>query len=663
MPTYEVNLASGTYRVDARDDTHLQEVVAGLEGKQQEQPKPSGQYNLGQDLSRQAGLTARHAVTGAMGIPNMIGDAANAAVNLGSRAINAVAGTDIPMLDMPSDVTQRAMTRAGLPQPDGALERLVGVGSSALTGAGTAGLASKAKELPSTVKMVSDFFANSPRLQAVGAISGALGVDQAKEMGVTNPLALMAIGSIASAVPGGGASVGARTLSGARQAVAPFTPRGKEVLVGEALNRVATTPAATAQRLAQAQELVPGSRPMVSDVARDPGLIGAESALRGMDETGLIAARRSEQNAARMAELNRLSRDEGILQAAQEKQGRTFAEYAEPAFNNAKPVQIGREWINNPILRTIREIRETPAGARQTVREALDEAESLITQEGADLTDARVLYEIRKDLDLLRTGQLSGSGKSGRERANMRTAQREIGQVIKSLDDTIEGSAPGYRDYMQMFAKRSIPISQLQSLQSLRERAVLAAPDPITGDDVISQAKFRSLLRNNLAPNPSYTGQGPGAANLRGNVLDETGRRAPVLGKLSQNHLERLNRIAADLDRGAAISAGTMKVPGSDTFKNLSVAAVIGRVLGDKTGELVMNSSAGKTIASPFSFLYRMPERDVQLLMLEAWTDPKLAGRLMRQAQRAEIEGVAKELARRAAVQTNAAALYGQQQP
>lgn len=678
MPQYKVTAPDGrVYKVTAPDGATQAEIESYVKSQigapaqqatqaaQTElapQERPSG-YDLASDLKRQAGLTARNLVTGAMGIPNLIGDAANAAVNLGASAINSVAGTNIPMLDMPSDVTQRAMTGAGLPEPEGVLERLVGVGSAALSGAGAAGAASTARNVPSTVRMITDFFASSPRLQAVGAASGALGVDQAREMGLENPLGLALVGAVSGALPGGAATVGTRAAGGARQAVSPFTTRGKETIVGEALNRLSATPRATAQRLSEAQEIVPGSRPLVSDVARDPGLIGAESALRGMDETGLIAGRRSEQNAARMAELNRLARDDGTLQRAQNKRATTFETLAEPAFDNASPVPIGREWINNPVLRTIRSIRQSPEGARSTVRDALDEVEGMLTQDGVDLTDARVLYAIRKDLDLLRTGQLSGAGKSGRERANMRTAQREITQVIRALDDTIEGAAPGYRDYMQMFAKRSIPVSQLQALQSLRERAVLAAPDPITGDDVISQAKFTNLLRNNLGPTQNRTQGFQAAANLRGNTLDESGRRAPVLGELSANQIRRIDRIAADLDRGAAISAGTIKTQGSDTFKNLSVAAVIGRVLGDKTGELVMNSSAGKTVARPFSFLYRMPDRDIQLLMLEAWADPQLAARLMRTAQRAEIEGVARELARRAAVQTNAAAVYGQQQP
>lgn len=618
-------------------------------------------YDIGKDLKRQLGLTARAGVTGLTGIPNLIGDAANSAINLGTGGINKALGTKIPALAMPSDVTQRGMTSAGIPEPQGILEKLVGVGGSALSGAGGARALSQASQIPQAVRDAFRTLGDAPKLQAVGAASGALGVEGAQEAGVENPLALMAIGSIAGMAPGGSATTLSRLAGGARQAAAPFTARGKERLVGEALNRVATNPTAAAERMASPEILVPGSRPMVHEVARDPGLISAYSSMRGMDDQGRIPQRLSEQNTARQAEMARISGNEGTLGQATAKRDRAYQEIAVPAFENATPINIGREWINNPVLRTIREIRESPAGARQTVREAIDEAERMVTQEGANLGDARVLYEIRKDLDLLRKGELSGAGLGGRERANMRTANSELSRVISSLDQTIESGAPGYQSYMRMFAKRSVPLEQLKGLQSLREKAVLAAPDPVTGEEVLSQAKFRGLLRNNIGANPDYgraplNGRGPGQNQLR---ISVPGTREPVLANLSANQLRTLGRIAADLDRGASATSGTMKVPGSDTFKNLSIAAVIGRILGDKTGELVMSSSAGKSVAAPLSFLYRMPDRDVQMLMLEAWQDPQLASRLMRQASRAEIEGIATELGRRAAQQSAASALYG----
>lgn len=626
--------------------------------------KPGGTFLP--SIPRQLGLTARHMVTGVTSIPTMIGDAANAALNIPMSLANKYGDTDFwygqkhKLFQAPSDVTQDAMTAVGVPQPEGALERIVGVGSSAVGGAGAANVLSRMSAGLPAIPEILRTLSEGPKIQAAGALTGATAVEGAKELGVDNPVALMGLSVGAGMLPGGGATVATRGASGLRQAAAPFTMRGRERLVGEALNRVSSTPTATAERLMAAQEIVPGSRPMVPDVAQDPGLLGAHRAVRGMDERNLIGQRMSEQNAARQADLDRIAGDETTLQAALDKRGRTFQQMAEPAFENAGRVEIGREWINNPVLRRIQEIRETPEGARQTVREALDEVQAMITTEGADLGNPRVLYEIRKDLDLLRTGKLSGAGKSGRERANMGTAETQISNVIRALDDTIESAAPGYRDYMQMFAKRSVPVSQLRALQSLRERANLSAPDGTTQNEVISQGKFRALLRNNMVANPNYGGRGPGAARLRGNYLDQDGKRAPVLADLSPNHLRVLDRVAADLDRGAAPNSANVRSHGSDTFQNMSIAAVLGRVLGDRAGEVAAQSTTGKSITAPLNFLYRMPERDVQLLMIEAWRDPALAGRLMRDATRAEIEDVGRELARRAQQQAAANAMYGQ---
>lgn len=621
-------------------------------------PVESAPEPRGGQIARQAGLTARDVVTGLTGLPTLVGDAANAAVNLPIIGYNKLTGSDVPRLRYPSEVVQSGMTGIGLPQHNTPLERIRGAAIGAMTGAGVARAAQALASLPGTAGTVLREFANAPGLQVAGALGGATAIEGAREMGA-GPAMMAGAGIVGGAVPGGAATIGARTASGALQAVKPFTTRGKEQLVGEALNRLSTTPAATIERLENARELVPGSRPMVPDVARDPGLIGADSAIRGMDENALIAQRKSEQNAARIAELNRLARDGEILREAVRKRDLTFDQIARPAFDNATPIQIGRRWVDNPVIRRIQSIRETPAGARQTVREAMDELQAMITQDGVDITNAQSLYELRKDMALLRDGKLKGAGKSSAELSNLRAAKREISDVISAVDDVLDAAAPGYRSYMQMYAKRSIPVDQLKALQDLRERAVVAAPDPLSQDDVLSQANFRRLLQNNVVENPNYSGRGPGAATMAGSYRRPNGTKEKVLARMSPAQLRALDRIAADLDRGMAASAGTMRTAGSDTFKNMSVAAVIGRVLGDKTGEAVMQSSAGKSIAAPISFLYRVPERDVQLLMLEAWRDPQLAARLMRQATRAEVENVGRQLAERAARQAAAAAVYG----
>lgn len=596
--------------------------------------------SLGDDIGRQAGLMARTAVKGVTGIPAMVGDAANAAVNYGIRGVNSVAGTQIPQLGMVSDSVDAGLSKMGLPQPANVMERLNEVAGSALFGAGGAQIGANALAKVPQMAGVLGELARGPIVQGIGAATGALATEGAQKMGVTNPYALGAAGVIGSILPGGGATA---ALGGVRAAAAPFRRIGQGEIVGNVLNRLSTTPAATAERLAGTREIIPGSAPTVSQASGDAGLAGAESALRGMDERNLIGNRLSQQNAARMGEMNAMAGDEAALTAAKKYRDAAYKDVAEPAFANQKPISIGREWINNPVRRKIQELRESPAGARKTVRDALDEAEAQLTQEGVDLSNAEVLYNIRKDLALARDGKLTGKGKSGAELANLKTAKSELNDVIKSLDEVIETGAPGFKEYLKLYSERSVPVDQLKALQKIRSRAILAAPDPVTGEAVLSQSKFTTLLRNNLDEGLNLRGKGPDGA------------------KLSPGHLAALDRIAADLDRGAAPNAATVRAPGSDTFKNMTTGAVIGRILGDSAAELVGNTSAVKTLVRPLNFLYRVPEQQIQQLMIEAWLDPKLAAQLMRKASESEIQSVAAQLGKRLGQQAAANALYGSQ--
>lgn len=89
---------------------------------------------LQQTVERMLGRTARIGAEGLTMIPNIIGDAANAAINLGSMGINKVAGTDIPMLAYPGQTTQSALDKLGLPRAETGLEKGVDVLGQAMTG-------------------------------------------------------------------------------------------------------------------------------------------------------------------------------------------------------------------------------------------------------------------------------------------------------------------------------------------------------------------------------------------------------------------------------------------------------------------------------------------------------------------------------------------------
>lgn len=624
-------------------------------------------YNMSNKIDAGLGRVVTQAIPNAvLGLPALAADAYDSLSNLAIRGFNTMAPSmgQRPMAYIPpfrssqavQQLGEKAADVAGFPRPQTKLgQGLTNIGTAMLSaGTGASGARALLNAAPSVAAVPSmamplQALAQAPTAQAIGAGTSSLAVDLAKGAGITDPRMLMAIGAVGGMGPGSTT----KATTGTVKAIAnPLTRSGKEVAVGNVLNELATNPAVAQRNLETATQIVPGSAPTVAQVGRDAGLAAAETALRGSDKQNLIGNRISQQNAARQAELGRVAGDEGIFEAAKAKRDAAYTDFAEPAFTNKTPVEIGRQWIDNPILRKITTIRESKEGARKTVQDAMDEAEALLTQERVDITDVENLYQIRKDLALARDGKLSGKGKSGAELANMSTARSQINDVIKSLDEVIEKGAPGYAKYLNLYAKRSIPLDQLEALQKIRSRAILSAPDPVTGEAILSQSKFTQLLRNNL----------DAGLNIRGGQSGfwKTGQARSDSANLSSNQIATLDRVAADLDRGAAATSATAKVPGSDTFRNLSIANVIGRVIGDRQAKVLSESPVGGAVTSAFGYLYHIPDQQIQQLLLEAWLDPKLAAKLMQKATEANVESVADELGKRFAAQSAATAIYGQ---
>ena len=275
----------------------------------------------GGEAGRQLGLTARHAITGLTGIPAVLGNALNGAINLGSAGVNAVAGTKIPMLQMPSQVIQNAETAAGLPEPKNMLERLVGDGASALSGVGGSIAAGRslANFASPSVSTLGQTLASVPGNQMVAATAGGVSGGAAREAGL-GPMwqigAAMA-GGLGGALGAGTAGSAARwaankTMPSLAEAVAPgsipqptpasaITPAIEEILSGSispSKDQAATLTARTgalvrntptanpfaAARAADFKEL--GIQPTLGQITREPGMFAQEQNMRGLPNVG-----------------------------------------------------------------------------------------------------------------------------------------------------------------------------------------------------------------------------------------------------------------------------------------------------------------------------------------------------------------------------------------
>jgi hypothetical protein len=557
------------------------------------------QIGSAKDLGRQLGLTGRAALTGALSLPTIGADALTGLINI-------LAGRQV--MQPSSKGLQDLMTRIGVPTPQTPQERIVQDVTSA--GFGVAAPAAVAKYLPVPAQ---DFFTKSLETQGAAAAGGALASGAARESDV-GPLG-QALGALAGATTAGGmvgsAPVLARTT---REIVRPFTEAGREVITGNVLRNLASDAEQAIKSAATYVPKVGGYTPTTAQATRDLGLINAETAIKGLDVTkGRFATQALEANQAQMAILNRLAKDEDVLKSALTKREEVTSPLREQAFaNSTVDPDTFQSAIALTVNKTIDDILASPVGKRQTVMSVMKDAKDDI----ARASTPAELYEIRKDLRAAAQGLLDKSAKDGPTSGAYRAAKPQLESVIRAVDDAIEAGATGYKDYLSKYAASSRGIERLEAAQQFRGKVLSTTPDPSRANDyLISQPAFTRAIR-----------------------------AAEKETDLSSTQLAVLKRVAEDLDSGVLPRA--TKVAGSDTFKNMSTANVIGGMIGKQMfGDVPL---ALQKVSAPMNWLYNGTDDAIRELLVNAMLDPKLAASLMKKATTTTVEPLSKELQRKA---------------
>jgi hypothetical protein len=543
------------------------------------------------DLLRQLGLTARAGIAGATAIPTMLAEPIAALTGQPSQA----------------GQLQKLLTQLGLPEPKTAQERVVQDITSA--GAGIAAPAALTRFMPAAAQK---FFAENLGTQAAAGAAGALASGSARESDV-GPMGQMIAGTVGAMGGGAPAALGPAAARAAKETVRPFTQAGREVITGNVLRSLATSPE---QAIKAGEAYVPpvsGYQPTTAQATRDIGLISAETAIRGLDVgKGKFGVQGIEANRARMAILDRLAKDEGTLQAAIQKRNEVTGPMREQAFSQATvDPETFQSAVTLTVNKTIDDILASPAGKRSTVQSVMDDARNDI----ARASTPQELYEIRKDLRAAAQGLLDKSSRNGPSSGAYKVAKNELEQVIRSVDDAIESAAPGYKDYLRKYSQSSKGIERLEAAQEFKGKVLSTTPDPSTGEYLISQPSFVRAIRS-----------------------------AEKDTKLSKTQLAVLKKVASDLDSG--VLARGVKVPGSDTFKNMSTANVIGGIIGKQMfGDM---PPAFSKMMAPMNWLYNGTDDAIRELIVDAMLDPKLASRLMSKASVVSIEPISKELQKKA---------------
>ena len=563
-------------------------------------PRPEQmQIGSAKDLGRQLGLTGRAALTGALSIPTIGADALTGLINI-------LAGRQV--MKPSSQGLQDLMTRIGVPTPQTSQERVVQDVTSA--GFGVAAPASIAKYLPVQAR---DFFTKSLETQGAAAAGGALASGAARESDV-GPLG-QALGALAGATTAGGAVGSAPVLARTtREIVRPFTEAGREVITGNVLRNLASDAEQAIKSAATYTPKISGYTPTTAQATRDIGLINAETAIKGLDVTkGRFATQALEANQAQMAILNRLAKDDDVLQAAIKKREEVTSPMREQAFaNSTVDPNTFQSAIALTVNKTIDDILASPVGKRQTVISVMKDAKDDI----ARASTPAELYEIRKDLRAAVKGLLDKSDKGGPNAGAYRAAQPQLESVIRSVDDAIEAGASGYKDYLSKYAASSRGIERLEAAQQFKGKVLSTTPDPSRVNDyLISQPAFTRAIR-----------------------------AAEKDTDLSPTQLAVLKRVAEDLDSGVLPRA--TKVAGSDTFKNMSTANVIGGMIGKQMfGDVPL---ALQKVSAPMNWLYNGTDDAIRELLVNAMLDPKLAATFMKKASVMTVEPLNKELQRKA---------------
>ena len=561
---------------------------------------PSTQPSMMAELSRQAGLSVRPMAQAVMSAGGMLPLVVDPAVNL----FNLAAGTSVPTM---TQAMPRTLSAMGFPEPQTGQERVVQ--DIATAGYGVPAVANLAQRaLPAVQSVQAQEFlkmlATNPRAQAGAATASTAAAGSLREGGAP-PSMQMGGAMLAGMVAPGGPKlpITQRALAAPATMVQPFTEAGREVIVGNVLRRLATRPDEAAARLAQAQPLVPGVSPTTAATAFDPGLASAETAIRALDQSGAFATQLSANQQALLDAYRRISGQPGSIATAEAKRAARTGPMREQAFETRAPV------MTDAIEAQIQATLSDPMKQRTTVTDAMKEVQRLINARKAPdgTIDPAALYSVRKDISQIMSGALQG------EKANLKLAKGELKDLLPVIDNTIESGAPGFKAYMDKFSKMSGPIDQMRLLQDIERRVTTGQPNLMTGEPVLAAGQLRRQLAS----------------------------RADEIGvELSPTAQRKLDAIINEINRGMAATAPGVKVPGSDTFRNMSMGNLIGRVFS----ESLADNTTLRTMTRPLDFLYKLPDQQIQQLLVEAMLDPQLASQMMSKANMMKVEPLATAL-------------------
>lgn len=654
------------------DDFTQSDISAAL----QRMPAPPAERGIGDQIVRQLGLTGRAVAEGVMRIPNQIADAGAGAVNLGIRGVNAVSGSNIPLMGRPSEQGQRLIDMA-TPRPETPTEDIVNrVGGGMVSLATGMGAANAASGLGPGANALAQAITMRPGAQLSSVMGAEAGGGLARQAYPDSPLAEVG-GSVAGAAGGLALhGLGRYTLDLARALAEPVTATGNNQIVGRTIRQMAQDPANLERRLQYGvREIVPGSARTTAEVTGDPGLIGLERGVRNMgtQPAGEFALRDAARNQARRENilsmaprtsqeeaggvvrtqlgraLERSQRDVNRLYnsvdpAAGSISGPTIWDQVAPTVNRfyARATHGTPEELI-PHLTRLRNSPNLSVGDVQTMARELGNMAGQASQRG-DNTLASVAGTIRTALQ----GSIDDAAAAGVEgltntestalrlgaalRRNQGAVYEDgntaVGRVLDTnqygrptmpperVPSTLMAGPTAARQYEAAIGADPTARRAMQGafVDRLMEHIRMSTPDA-AGNPALSAAKFHDFLQQNIDAARVLFGN-EGVANLRTLARDFTSR-------------QMVDTVA--------------RAVGSNTVQNLSVANVIGALT---RGLIPAETLQNNPLFRPLSWLYRGGEERMRDLLMDAMLNPDTAAALVARATPQNIDRAVSALGR-----------------
>lgn len=249
------------------------------------------------------------------------------------------------------------------------------------------------------------------------------------------------------------------------------------------------------------------------------------------------------------------------------------------------------------------------------------------------MTDNRAILDqqpgLRQQLDSMKSAQAVVDSLAGRRARTMADMQRgALGYVLKqdpkeAIGSILESKSSAQEMDRLMGAIRRDPNAQAALRRAVVEHGWMGAQSAgavdSLGNPIVSTDKFLSFLKNN--------------------------REALAVAFRGQpQQLRLMERVAEDLQRSNWSNIGG-RVAGSNTSQNLTTANIIGAVFRGTVNptSLPINATAGRLI----QFLYRVPEAQMQEMLVDAMLDPAIARAMLRPATPYNLDVIMRPLQQR----------------